>query len=122
MRARPPGTLFNFCSIKLISVDFIGVLLHQFDIMLCDEGDGVMDFAKMSRGTFCVARWRGGLWRGRRFVGRIARYGAFRAFRGVGTILVGGDVLRHFWAASRQVLTPLVGPFVGGGAMASDKR
>lgn len=61
MRARPPGTLFDFCSIKLIIVDFIEVLLHQFDIMLCDEGDGVMDFAKMSRGTFCVAarRWWG---------------------------------------------------------------
>ena len=39
--------------------------------------------------------------------------GRFGAFPAVGTILVVGDVLRHFLAASRQILTPFVGPFVG---------
>ena len=45
--------------------------------------------------------------------GELHELGRFGASPAVGTILVVGDVLRHFWATSRQILTPFVGPFVG---------
>lgn len=64
-------------------------------------------------GHFAWRRGDGGRIGGGVSSGELHDMGSVGVSPAVGTILVCGDVLRHFWAASRQILTPFVGPFVG---------